>query len=72
MTKSIYTKRDFLAAMLPLFIGTPSLFDDCDKYANPKSHTCKQCGKSFHPVSHNKTVFCSAECYKTYKQLNEV
>ena len=29
---------------------------------------CKKCGVKFFPTSHNKKVFCSAECFKSYKQ----
>ena len=30
--------------------------------------TCKHCGKSFHPVSHNKRMCCSVECFKNHIQ----
>ena len=37
------------------------------------SKPCKSCGKSFNiPNSRKNTVFCSAECRKTYKNINVV
>jgi len=38
------------------------------KYLDVKEYICKQCGKKFKSVSHNKTIFCSADCFKAYKE----
>ena len=54
-----------LSAMLLQDDNTPRQKDrkDYSEYC-----TCKHCGKSFHPVSHNKRTYCSIECFKNHTQ----
>ena len=61
---SIYSKGKLLS-FLPLIMAA-------NQYLSPEHRSdkcvCKKCGKSFIPISNNKKVFCSVECFKNRNQ----
>lgn len=34
----------------------------------PGEFVCKECGEKFFSRRHNRTTFCSANCFKRYKE----
>lgn len=62
----------YATMMASIMLGMPTLGVD-DKHPlgiidKPEICVCKHCKQKFLPESHNKKVFCSAECFKAYQR----
>ena len=62
-------KRGALTTMLAMSLmmadSLPDINHPLGTIDKPKKYKCKKCGKEFYPISENKKVYCSVECFKT-------